>query len=100
MRKELVQECRDKFYVNINGSLLCFGIEEFAIVTGLKCEGEVVGKDFYEDSNRLKLTYFPDIRNVDKSHLATGFLGKKWILMRMLLRLLCCTLSTLSCCLL
>uniref|UniRef100_M1DN28 Ulp1 protease family, C-terminal catalytic domain containing protein n=1 Tax=Solanum tuberosum TaxID=4113 RepID=M1DN28_SOLTU len=78
MRKELVQDRLDKFYVDINGSRLCFGIEEFAAVTGLKCDGDVVAKDFYEYTNRLKRTYFPNRMNVDKNQLANCFLNKKW----------------------
>ncbi|KAG5622683.1 hypothetical protein H5410_007901 [Solanum commersonii] len=78
MRKELVQDRLDKFYVDINGSRLCFGIEEFAAVTGLKCDGDVVAKDFYEYSNRLKRTYFPNRMNVGKNQLANCFLNKKW----------------------
>lgn len=32
----------------------------------LNCEGENLGKDFKEQSNRLKKVYFPGVRKVDR----------------------------------
>ncbi|KAK4731964.1 hypothetical protein R3W88_024952 [Solanum pinnatisectum] len=64
MRKELVQDRLDKFYVDVNSNRLCFGIEEFVAVTRLKCDGDVVANFFYEYSNRLKRTYFPNRMNI------------------------------------
>lgn len=78
MKREIVQICSDKFCVNVHGSILCFGIDEFAIVTELQCVGEDGENFFYEESNRLKLTYFPDIQKVDKNQLEECFIGKRW----------------------
>lgn len=64
MSRELVQDSEDEFYVKINHSTLCFGIREFAIISGLRCVGEVNDEGTYSGSNRLKDAYFPDRNRV------------------------------------
>ncbi|KAG5572147.1 hypothetical protein H5410_061913 [Solanum commersonii] len=63
MKREIVQNCSDKFCVNVHGSISREKIERTF---------------FYEESNRLKLTYFPDIQKVDKNQLEECFIGKRW----------------------
>ncbi|WMV58095.1 hypothetical protein MTR67_051480 [Solanum verrucosum] len=41
-------------------------------------QGEDRENFFYEESNRLKLTYFPDNQKVDKNQLEECFIGKRW----------------------
>ncbi|XP_070009978.1 uncharacterized protein [Nicotiana sylvestris] len=78
MSRELVQDSEDEFYVKINHSTLCFGIREFAIISGLRCVGEVNDEGTYSGSNRLKEAYFPDRDRVSKDDLIDCFMEKRW----------------------
>lgn len=46
MKRDLIRECPDEFYVNINCIRLRFGLNEFVMVTGLQCGGEVGGENY------------------------------------------------------
>ncbi|MCD9560243.1 hypothetical protein HAX54_018747 [Datura stramonium] len=41
VKNELVRNRQDIFYVGLNGSRLSFGFKEFALVTGLRIEGDI-----------------------------------------------------------
>ncbi|OIT20092.1 hypothetical protein A4A49_39875, partial [Nicotiana attenuata] len=76
MSRELVQDSEDEFHVKINHSTLCFGIREFAIISGLRCVGEVNDEETYNGSNRLKEAYFFDRDRVSKDDLIDCFMEK------------------------
>ena len=78
---EVRHENRDVLHVrHTNENVLVFGMKEFAIVTGLKCKGNV--KEFsYPNStqSRLLQKYFPDCPTViTKSRLIQRFAMGNW----------------------
>ncbi|XP_069152118.1 uncharacterized protein [Solanum lycopersicum] len=78
---EVRHENRDVLHVrHTNGNVLVFGMKEFAIVTGLKCKGNV--REFsYPNStqSRLLQKYFPDCPTViTKSRLIQRFAMGNW----------------------
>ncbi|WMV54311.1 hypothetical protein MTR67_047696 [Solanum verrucosum] len=79
MTLEIDQENKDEFWLRANGSNLCFTIVEFALITGLKCNGNE--EDFAVDAtsnNRLLVDYFYGGKNVKKEHLIKCFDDKRW----------------------
>jgi len=78
MTLEIDQENKDEFWLRANGSNLRFTIE-FALITGLKCNGNE--EDFAADvtsNNRLLADYFYGGKNVKKEHLIKCFDDKRW----------------------
>ncbi|KAH0701486.1 hypothetical protein KY285_015764 [Solanum tuberosum] len=78
---EVQHENKDLLHVrHANGTVLQFSIKDFAIVTGLKCKGNV--KDFsYPESttSRLLQRYFPDVTaGITKSRLIQRFQMGNW----------------------
>ncbi|XP_027771345.1 uncharacterized protein LOC107013577 isoform X2 [Solanum pennellii] len=78
---EVQHENKDVLHVrHANGNVLVFGMKEFAIVTGLKCKGNV--KDFsYPNSTPswLLQKYFPDCHTgITKSRLIQRFAMGNW----------------------
>ena len=67
----------DDFWFNINGTLVRYSIEEFCLVTGLKCHGDVNTSHFVSKKGGLKDITFP-IRSekVTKKELRDAFVGK------------------------
>ncbi|KAH0714804.1 hypothetical protein KY284_007709 [Solanum tuberosum] len=79
MTLEIDQENKDEFWLRANGSNLRFTIPEFALITGLKCNGNE--EDFVVDvtsNNRLLVDYFYGGKNVKKEHLIKCFDDKRW----------------------
>ncbi|KAH0722903.1 hypothetical protein KY290_005568 [Solanum tuberosum] len=78
---ELEQDNIDELHIrHASGNILHFTIKEFAIITGLKCTGNV--NEFkYPDSthSRLIQRYFPDSQNVvNKGRLVQRFRMGQW----------------------
>ncbi|KAG5600749.1 hypothetical protein H5410_032119, partial [Solanum commersonii] len=78
---ELEQDNIDELHIrHASGNILHFTIKEFAIITGLKCTGNV--DEFrYPDSthSRLIQRYFPESNDsVNKGHLVQRFLMGEW----------------------
>ncbi|XP_047265128.1 uncharacterized protein LOC124897034 [Capsicum annuum] len=73
---EIEQPNQEEMHVCVKGNILRFSIYEFALITGLKCFGNV--EDFKHDDfspSRLMRRYFPQSTNgVDKEALVKRFL--------------------------
>ncbi|KAH0747419.1 hypothetical protein KY285_009076 [Solanum tuberosum] len=85
---EVDQDNPNEFWICANGSILHFTIDEFALITGLRCTGNE--DDFQADvnyDNRLLVDYFRGGKNVRKEHrtLFSASMIKGGITMKMLI---------------
>ena len=55
--REVQQKIDVELWVNISGVRLRFSIEEFALISGLDCEGDCNVLDYAQDVNRLCVKY-------------------------------------------
>ncbi|KAH0718135.1 hypothetical protein KY285_014166 [Solanum tuberosum] len=78
---EVQHENKDFMHVrHANGTILQFNIKDFAIVTGLKCKGNVKNFSYPESTtSRLLQRYFPDATaGITKSRLIQRFQMGNW----------------------
>ena len=76
--RELHQPNQNEFWFEVWGKRVKYGIEEFALVTGLNCMGNVGASSVFIDENRLMSTYFPGSSKVNKQSVQECFLSKRW----------------------
>lgn len=74
--RKVVSPKYDELWIKMNSIKLRFGLEEFCIITCLKCNGDP-NKDYeYVKSSRLMELYFPSMSKVFKKLLTDCFLKK------------------------
>nr|XP_009797596.1 PREDICTED: uncharacterized protein LOC104244004 [Nicotiana sylvestris] len=79
MALQLEGSTGDVFSIYVNGTTLSFSIKEFALVTSLKCVGDLDNFQFDEKvPNRIVETYFGGANLVKKKDLLTCFAEKNW----------------------
>ncbi|OIT36933.1 hypothetical protein A4A49_07699 [Nicotiana attenuata] len=75
---EVVSPKDNELWIKVNSTKLRFGLAEFCIITGLKCNGDP-NKDYESvQSSRLMELYFPSMSKVFKKLLTDCFLEKMW----------------------
>ncbi|XP_019259517.1 PREDICTED: uncharacterized protein LOC109237646 [Nicotiana attenuata] len=76
--REVVSPKDNELWIKVNSTKLRFGLAEFCIITGLKCNGDP-DKDYESvQSSRLMELYFPSMSKVSKKLLTDCFLKKMW----------------------
>ncbi|KAG5595529.1 hypothetical protein H5410_036761 [Solanum commersonii] len=75
---EVVQEKTDEIWLLVNGSLIHFGLGEFAIMTGLKCNGVAHKNCNSWEKNNLIDRCFAGIKKIIVQTVADFFEGKRW----------------------
>ncbi|KAG5604093.1 hypothetical protein H5410_025585 [Solanum commersonii] len=75
---EVVQEKTDEIWLLVNGSLIHFGLGEFAIMTGLKCNGVAHKNCNSREKNNLIDRCFAGIKKITVQTIADFFEGKCW----------------------
>uniref|UniRef100_M1AKV4 Ulp1 protease family, C-terminal catalytic domain containing protein n=1 Tax=Solanum tuberosum TaxID=4113 RepID=M1AKV4_SOLTU len=75
---EVVQENTDEIWLLVNGSLIHFGLGEFAIMTGLKCNGVENENCNSWEKNNLIDRCFDGIKKITAQTIADFFEGKRW----------------------
>ncbi|KAH0679925.1 hypothetical protein KY284_021010 [Solanum tuberosum] len=75
---EVVQEKTDEIWLLVNGSLIHFGLGEFAIMTGLKCNGVAHENCISREKNDLIDRCFAGIKKITVQTVADFFEGKRW----------------------
>ncbi|XP_075085089.1 uncharacterized protein LOC142168322 [Nicotiana tabacum] len=76
--RKVVLHKDDELWIKVNSTKLRFGLEEFYIITGLKCNG-YPNKDYESvQSSRLMKLYFSSMLKVSKKLLTNCFLKKMW----------------------
>ena len=76
--RELAQPNKHEIWVGIDGVKLCFGLKEFALVTGLSCLGSTNKMRYVMKKNGIKSKYFKDLAKVSKKHIRECFEGNRW----------------------
>ncbi|XP_070032930.1 uncharacterized protein [Nicotiana tomentosiformis] len=76
--RKVVSPKDDELWIKVNSTKLRFGLEEFCIITGLKCNGDP-NKDYeYVQLSRLMKLYFSSMLKVSKKLLTNCFFIKIW----------------------
>ncbi|CAA0807330.1 Domain of unknown function (DUF1985 [Striga hermonthica] len=75
--REVYQSRTDEIWFDFGGKFLRFGIEEFAVVTGLKCTGNSKKLNIPKIANGLHDKYFAGVE-LTRSHIRWQFLKKMW----------------------
>ncbi|XP_070022964.1 uncharacterized protein [Nicotiana sylvestris] len=76
--QEVVSPKDNELWIKVNSTKLRFGLAEFCIIIGLKCNGDP-NKDYESvQSSRLMELYFPSMSKVSKKSLTDCFLNKMW----------------------
>ncbi|XP_050231927.1 uncharacterized protein LOC126680778 isoform X2 [Mercurialis annua] len=76
--REVKQPVFYELWIKVSGQLLKFSIDEFALITGLKCVGSVDLKLYKNETSDFKTNCFGNIKKVSKKFLEYSFLSKRW----------------------
>ncbi|KAM6562747.1 hypothetical protein CsatB_022745 [Cannabis sativa] len=76
--REVQQPNDAELWVMIRGVRLRFSIEEFALITGLDCEGDCSVLDFKQEVNSLCERYWPTSSSITKESVRECFTTKRW----------------------
>ncbi|KAM6572651.1 hypothetical protein CsatA_016731 [Cannabis sativa] len=76
--REVQQPNDAELWVMIRGVRLRFSIEEFALITGLDCEGDCSVLDFKQEVNSLCIRYWPTSSSITKESVRECFTTKRW----------------------
>ncbi|KAM6595906.1 hypothetical protein CsatA_006430 [Cannabis sativa] len=76
--REVQQPNDAELWVMIRGVRLRFSIEEFALITGLDCEGDCSVLDFKQDVNSLSEKYWPTSSSITKESVRECFTTTRW----------------------
>lgn len=76
--REVQQKNDAELWVNISGVRLRFSIEEFALISGLDCEGDCNVLDYAQDVNRLCGKYWPSSLSITKDSVRECFTTKRF----------------------
>ncbi|KAJ8566072.1 hypothetical protein K7X08_030549 [Anisodus acutangulus] len=76
--REVVLKEPNELCVKINDTILRFGLEEFAIMTELKCLNDEDNVYGVQETNTLMKEYFPNSKKVRKVELVNCFESKPW----------------------
>ncbi|XP_050221529.2 uncharacterized protein LOC126671766 [Mercurialis annua] len=75
---EVKQPVFYELWLKVSGSFLKFSLDEFALITGLKCQGNVDKKQYRNLSSDLKERCFGNITKISKKCVEDCFLLKRW----------------------
>ncbi|CAA0827625.1 Unknown protein [Striga hermonthica] len=75
--REVNQRRSDEVWINFAGKVLRFGIEEFALISGMKCIGSTKKLSVQQVSDGLFDTYFAGFR-LSRNYIRSQFLSKVW----------------------
>ena len=76
--REVQQKNDAELWVNISGVRLRFSIEEFALISGLDCEGDCNVLDYVREVNSLCVKYWPTSLAISKDSVRECFTTKRW----------------------
>ena len=76
--RELKQPNLYEFYFDVSGKRLKFGVDEFALVTGLRCVGNSMLSSVLLEENRLITKYFGGLKKINKQSVHECLLSKRW----------------------
>ncbi|XP_062119264.1 uncharacterized protein LOC133833015 [Humulus lupulus] len=76
--RELKQPNPHEIWIGVAGMKLRFGIEEFALVTGIRCVGSHDKQEYARPSNSFLNTYFKSMKKVTKENVRDILLNKGW----------------------
>ncbi|KAM6553286.1 hypothetical protein CsatB_014048 [Cannabis sativa] len=76
--REVQQPNDAELWLMIRGVRLRFSIEEFALITGLDCEGDCSVLDFKQEVNSLCERYWPTSSSITKESVRECFTTKRW----------------------
>ncbi|XP_050222205.2 uncharacterized protein LOC126672300 [Mercurialis annua] len=76
--REVVQLNKSELWFEVGGCRLKFGIEEFALVSGLNCQGDSSKYGYPKVANGLYDKYFSGLQSVSKQTLQDLFLSRRW----------------------
>ncbi|XP_055962313.1 uncharacterized protein LOC130014642 [Mercurialis annua] len=76
--REVEQYNKSEMWFEVGGHRLKFGIEEFALVSGLKCHGNVSKYGYPTVSNGILDKYFGGSQSISKQTLRDIFRSKRW----------------------
>ncbi|XP_050209842.2 uncharacterized protein LOC126660405 [Mercurialis annua] len=76
--REVHQPNKTEMWFEVGGHRLKFGIEEFALISGLKCIGDSNKYGYPQVSNGLIDTYFSGCKSVSKQTLHDLFKSRRW----------------------
>ncbi|XP_050233436.1 uncharacterized protein LOC126681921 [Mercurialis annua] len=77
-RNQIVQLNKSELWFEVGGCRLKFGIEEFALVSGLNCQGDSSKYGYPKVANGLYDKYFSGLQSVSKQTLQDLFLSRRW----------------------
>ena len=76
--KELVQSNPEEMWFLIGNKRQRFGTNEFALMTGLSCSGDLDKSQFKIGVDSFNEFYFKDFEKLTKAHLETVFLVSQY----------------------
>ncbi|XP_050209875.1 uncharacterized protein LOC126660423 [Mercurialis annua] len=78
LMREVKQPSEYELWIKVCGKLLKFGLEEFALVTGLRCYGDSDSGKYSSFQSDWKEKYFSGLKKVNKKSVEECFLLKRW----------------------
>ena len=76
--RQLKQPNNHEIWIGVGGVKLKFGIEEFAVISGLKCVGNSDKMRFAKPTNNFLSTYYSGYNIICKSAVKSSFFLKEW----------------------
>ncbi|XP_062103306.1 uncharacterized protein LOC133814352 [Humulus lupulus] len=76
--RELKQPNPHEIWIGVAGMKLRFGIEEFALVTGIRCVGSHDKQEYARPSNSFLNTYYKGMKKVTKENVREILFNKGW----------------------
>ncbi|XP_050234496.1 uncharacterized protein LOC126682780 [Mercurialis annua] len=76
--REVKQPVFYELWLKVSGKLLKFSIDEFSLITGLKCCGNADKKPFLNSDSDFKANCFGNVEKVTKKWVEDCFLQKRW----------------------
>ncbi|KAM3322388.1 hypothetical protein P3S67_003539 [Capsicum chacoense] len=76
--RELICERDDEIWIKVNNTRLRFDLQEFAIISGLKCTRNYNNEFVVSEESKLTELYFSENSKVTKLDLEECFMKKKW----------------------
>ncbi|XP_062103469.1 uncharacterized protein LOC133814538 [Humulus lupulus] len=76
--RELKQPNPHEIWIGVAGMKLRFGIEEFALVTGIRCVGSHDKQEYARPSNSFLNTYYKGMKKVTKENVREMLFNKAW----------------------
>ncbi|XP_050222623.2 uncharacterized protein LOC126672710 [Mercurialis annua] len=78
LSRQLNHPQRDELWIGVNNLRIRFSIEEFAVLTGLNCVGEIQKIVDVDKTNSLVEKYFVGVSKLNRQSVTECFLSKRW----------------------